>query len=162
MGPSRVIERQAVRVILLTPAHELLLMRIRPPQGGDSFWITPGGGLKPGETGNQAARRELQEEVGLSDITLGPLVWRRQHTFNWAERRLCQRERYHIVHVNRFQPVISDTIEAEYLEEFRWWPLVEIAQSSDRFNPLSLAEIVQKYLDHGPPQEPLEVEILVD
>ncbi|MCZ6675909.1 MAG: NUDIX domain-containing protein [Candidatus Poribacteria bacterium] len=160
--PSRVVQRQAVRVILLTPSHEILLMKIQPPHGGDSFWVAPGGGLQPGETMEIGAKRELFEELGLSDITLGPLVWRRQHTFNWAGRRLCQREQYHIMHVNRFQPFMSDPVEAEYLEEFRWWPLVEISQSTDRFTPLSLAEIVQKYLAHGPPQEPLEVEILVD
>ena len=158
---SQVVERQAVRVILLTPAQEILLMLI-PPDGGNSFWMTPGGGLKPGETIHQGAKRELQEELGLSDITLGPLVWLRQHTFNWAERRLCQREQYHIAHVNRFQPFISDNIEAEYLSEFRWWPLATMVQSNERFTPLSLAGIVQKYLAHGAPQPPLQMEILVD
>lgn len=88
MGLSRVVERQAVRVILLTPAHEILLMQIRPPHGGDMFWVPPGGGLEPGETIKEGAKREIQEELGLSDFTLGPLVWRRQHTFNWAGRRL--------------------------------------------------------------------------
>ena len=45
-GEPRLIQRDAVRAILLTPAPEVLLLRIRPPQGGDAFWITPGGGLE--------------------------------------------------------------------------------------------------------------------
>ncbi len=162
MAHSGIIERQAVRAILLTPECEILLMQIRPPQGGDMFWLPPGGGLEPGETIEAGAKRELEEELGLSDFTLGPLVWRREHTFNWAGQRFCQRGQYHIVHVNRFEPFISDDIEAQYLERFRWWPLDEIAQSKDRFTPLSLAEIVQKYLVYGPPRRPLEIEVIID
>ena len=105
MASSRVVERQAIRAILLTPEHQILLMQIRPPQGGNSFWVPPGGGLYPGETIEQGAKRELQEELGLTEFTLGPLVWRRQHTFDWADRRFCQREHYHIVHVNRFSAI---------------------------------------------------------
>src|SRR5205809_467428 len=103
-----IIERQAIRAILLTPDQEVLLLRIRPPQGGDWFWITPGGGLEPGETVEAGLRRELREELGLEHFAIGSLLWRRQHTFNWAEKRIRQREQYHIVHVTRFEPRMSD------------------------------------------------------
>ncbi len=44
------VERDAARAIVLTPQHEVLLLRIRAPQGGDWLWITPGGGLEAGES----------------------------------------------------------------------------------------------------------------
>src|SRR3954470_10178343 len=103
-----IIDRQSIRAILLTPDQEVLLMRIRPPEGGDCFWITPGGGLEPGETVEAGLRRELREELGLERVQLGHLVWRRQHTFNWADKRICQRERYYVVHVPMFEPQMSD------------------------------------------------------
>ena len=52
-----IIQREAIRAILLTPEQDVLLLRIRPPQGGDAFWITPGGGLESGETVGAAGRR---------------------------------------------------------------------------------------------------------
>jgi 8-oxo-dGTP pyrophosphatase MutT (NUDIX family) len=65
MRSMTTMERQGVRAILLTPEHEVLLMRIRPPDVEMWFWITPGGGLEPGETIEQGLRRELREELGL-------------------------------------------------------------------------------------------------
>jgi 8-oxo-dGTP pyrophosphatase MutT (NUDIX family) len=157
-----IIERDAIRAILLTPMHEVLLMRIHPPGGGEHFWITPGGGLEPGESVESGLRRELREELGLDDFAVGPLLWRRQHTFTWGEKRIRQRERYHAVHVEPFAPRMSDALEAAVLDCFRWWPAAELALASERLTPLSLAQIVARYLTHGAPAEPLEVEVLID
>jgi len=157
-----ILKRETVRAILLTDTHEILLLRIRPPDNGECFWITPGGGLEAGETPEQALRRELREELSLGGFVMGPLVWRRQHTFNWAGRRICQREQYHMVQVDRFEPHMADRAEAQALDRFRWWPASQLAHSSERLTPLSLAQIVARYLTDGPPQEPLEVEVLVD
>ncbi len=157
-----IIERQAIRAILLTQENEILLLRVREPETGEWFWITPGGGLEPGETIEEGLRRELQEELGLDQYVIGPLVWRQQHTCNWEGRRVCQYEQYYIVHVNRFEPQMSDAAEAKILDRFQWWPLDELPQSRERHIPFSLTEIVTRYLTRGAPQEPLGVEILVD
>jgi len=98
------VHRQAARALILTPDHHLLLCRIHAPGGGPGFWIAPGGGLEPGETQDEGLRRELQEELGLSDFEAGPVVWRRHHTFDWGERRISQKEEYRVVHVERFEP----------------------------------------------------------
>lgn len=138
-------------------------MRIRPPHGSESFWITPGGGLEAGESVEDGLRRELHEELGLTRFTLGPLVWLRQHTFNWDGRRICQRERYHVVSVDRFEPRMSDEVESKVLDQFRWWPTHELFSARERLTPLSLAEIVERYLRVGAPAPTaLEVEVLVD
>jgi 8-oxo-dGTP pyrophosphatase MutT (NUDIX family) len=159
---TTVEEREAARAILLTPQHEVLLLRVRLPELDESFWIAPGGGLERGETVEECLRRELREEVGLDQLTLGPLVWRRQHTFNWARRRICQRERYHVVRVEKFEPRMLDEAEAKVLERFQWWPAHELFSARERLTPLSLAHIVARYLSEGAPTEPIELEVLVD
>ena len=157
-----VIDRHAVRAILLTPEHQILLLRVRPPQGGHWFWIAPGGGINAGETVEAGLRRELQEEVGLDRFAVGPLVRKRQHTFDWGDRRICQLEEYYIVHVERFEPRMSDATEITYLDRFRWWPVAELAHSVEPLTPRVLADIVARYLVDGPPRGPLAVEVHVD
>jgi 8-oxo-dGTP pyrophosphatase MutT (NUDIX family) len=156
------VERHAVRAILLTPDGEVLLLRIRPPNGGDPFWITPGGGLEEGETPERGLHRELMEEFGLTDFVIGPMVWRRQHTFDWAGTRICQHEQYHVVHVERFEPVITDQVEARTLDRFQWWRVQDLENAPERLTPLTLAAIVDRYNASGPPGEALTVEVIVD
>ena len=50
------------------PSAVLLIRRARPP--AQDAWSLPGGAQRLGETAEQAARRELAEETGL---TVGPL-----------------------------------------------------------------------------------------
>lgn len=148
--------RKAIRAILVTPTAEVLLMRIRPLDRDDCFWIAPG------ETLETCLRRELDEELGLTRFDVGPLVWLREHTFNWDSQRIRQSEQYYVIRVDRFEPKMSDANEARVLQQFRWWHASELAQTEEQLTPLALAAIVSEYLKHGPPKAPLEVEVLED
>jgi 8-oxo-dGTP diphosphatase len=61
----------SVAVILMDPDGRILLVRrsVEPGMGG---WCLPGGFIETGETPQQAAKREVQEELGidLMDIRL--------------------------------------------------------------------------------------------
>ena len=157
-----VIQREAVRAIVVTTAEDVLLLRICAPHNGECFWITLAGGLESDETVEERLKRELREELGLGEFQIGSLVWRQQHAFNWGDKRTRQRERYYIVHVDQFSPHMSDAVEARVLQEFRWWPISELANARERLTPLSLGEIMARYLAHGPPAELPELEVLVD
>lgn len=53
-----------IGIVVLRPGEVLLVRRGRPPNVG--AWSLPGGAQELGETAEQAARRELAEETGLS------------------------------------------------------------------------------------------------
>jgi 8-oxo-dGTP diphosphatase len=155
-------QRQAVRALILTPERETLLFRLRPPGEMRCFWIAPGGGLNPGETIEDGLRRELREELGLVDFRIGALVWRRHHTFDWGIRRISQREEYRIVEVERFEPVMTDEVEARTVVEHRWWPVSELHHAPEPLTPLSLSAILSRYLSDGAPDPVPPEEVLVD
>jgi hypothetical protein len=57
---------------------------------------------------------------------------------------------------------MSDAAEMMVLDRFHWWKVAELASANERLTPLSLSEIVTRYIAFGPPMEPLDVELLVD
>ncbi|HEX5737176.1 MAG TPA: NUDIX domain-containing protein [Hydrogenophaga sp.] len=62
--------------ILIAPTGELLLTTRPPGKVYEDHWEFPGGKLEAGESVEEALRRELQEEIG---ITIGRAVlWREQ------------------------------------------------------------------------------------
>ena len=66
-GPERKVVEVAVGV-LIQPGGQFLLTSRPPGKVYEGYWEFPGGKLEAGESVEEALRRELQEEIG---ITIG-------------------------------------------------------------------------------------------
>ena len=101
------IQRKAVRAVIMTPDHRVLLLKLQEPVTGFQVWITPGGGLEPGESEEEGLRREVAEETGARSFCLGPPLWTRKHEFSWNGRSYRQNEVYYLVQAYCFEPVMD-------------------------------------------------------
>jgi ADP-ribose pyrophosphatase len=65
---------EAVGVLPFTDENHVVMVRqYRYVFGEDHRWEMPTGGVKPGESRQEAARRELREEVGYDAVDLQPV-----------------------------------------------------------------------------------------
>jgi 8-oxo-dGTP pyrophosphatase MutT (NUDIX family) len=152
------IARPAARIILVGPGDRVLLQHLVDPVDGHAVWITPGGGLLPGESHEQAAQRELREEIGLALNTLGPWVWKREDAFRWGGRDQLQVERFYLVRVGEILIHSSglDPAEMEAVQGHRWWTVDEIERARETFAPSRLAELLRPLLAGTLPAEPID------
>jgi ADP-ribose pyrophosphatase YjhB (NUDIX family) len=150
--------RPAARAVVLDTDDRILLVRFEFP--AMSMWATPGGGIEPGESPEEAIRRELAEETGLDDFEVGPAIWERLHIVPFIGGQWDgQRELYHLVRVPAFIPEPRhswEQLNAEYVFEIRWWTQSELAAATEVFAPRRLPELVRELLRCGPPDEPLD------
>jgi 8-oxo-dGTP pyrophosphatase MutT (NUDIX family) len=154
------VVRRAARVLLIDPADRILLLAARDPADGRVVWFLPGGGIEPGESIEQAARRELREEVGLGEplSMLGP-VWTRHHDFSWNGRRVVQDEWFSVVRMNA--ALDAGTVQPEGAEEAffmgaRWASLAELAAWPAIMAPRRLPELLTPILAGDLPGEPID------
>jgi len=130
--------RQAVRAIVVDPGRRVLLLHYA--NEFDSWWIPPGGGIDPGESDEQALRRELREELGLEEFEIGPLLWESSRYFTLDAAFCGQNNRNYLVRV----PVMEARAISE-ADDARWFTLDEVQALPD--HPHDLESLVRSASD---------------
>jgi 8-oxo-dGTP pyrophosphatase MutT (NUDIX family) len=160
--------RASARAIILDEDERVLLCRFvfphpAVPNGAQTVWAAPGGGIEPGEDGVSALRRELREETGLVLAADPPHVW---HQVVVAADHAPGFDGivndYFLVRIAHFEPhgeFTEDQLAAEHLTAFRWWTLAEISgyTGPDLFSPRDLAGPLTDLLTSGTPAEPVSL-----
>jgi len=129
---------------------------IERPRAGRHYYVFPGGGVDEGETSEQAAVREMEEETGLR-VTV--------------QRKLAEiyfglsKQVYYLV------DLLDSTFGTGTGEEFTdanpndptegvyipvWMPLAELSEHENVY-PIDIAQLVVESVNSGWPDEPLVV-----
>ncbi|MEU0841177.1 NUDIX hydrolase [Streptomyces sp. NPDC005962] len=153
--------RKVARVVLLDPRDRILLLHgFEPDDPSRTWWFTPGGGLEGDESREQAALRELAEETGITDVRLGPLLWRRTCSFPFCGRRWHQDEWYYLARTEQTttrQEGLTE-LERRSMAGTRWWTVEELAGATEPVYPTRLVGLLRTLLDEGPPSTPVILE----
>ncbi|MFI6325915.1 NUDIX hydrolase [Nonomuraea sp. NPDC050556] len=142
--------RHAVRAIVLDEDDRILLCRLAI--GDLIVWVTPGGGIEPGESPMAALQRELREEIGLAVPPDPPHVWH--------QRVDAVINDYYLIRIPAFHPsgtMSDEQLRAEHITAFHWWPLPDIAAYTgpEIFSPRDLATPLTTLITTGPPATPV-------
>ena len=147
-------------MIVVGPDDRVLLFEDSDPGiAGVTWWVTPGGGMDPGETERSTAVREMAEETGyvLAEADLvGPLATR-YAVHGYSDQVLEQQESFYLVRVAAFEIDISAHTEEEQitLQGHRWWSRSEIEAGGAWIWPEQLLELWDRAAEPGLP--PLEL-----
>jgi len=145
--------RETARVLLTNSTGELFLINTHwdPGTGLPPRWLTPGGGIDPGETVLEAGVRELYEETGLvvTPETLGDVRYVLPFKMVWASGHF----ETGIAHF--FELQVSDDFELDDASwtqdehrdiiEYRWWNVRELLQSEERLGPPGLDNLLRSH-----------------
>lgn len=140
--------RRTARVLLRDDVGRLLLFRDSDPGlAGSAWWITPGGGVDPGETDLEAAVRELAEETGArvaQERLRGPLAVRRV-VHGYTDVVIDQVDVFFAVTVPAFHLDTSGHTEEERrtMTRHRWWTRSRLDTTKEEVWPADVAA----YLD---------------
>jgi 8-oxo-dGTP pyrophosphatase MutT (NUDIX family) len=161
------LRRRAARVVLLDAEGRVLLLKARDPADPvvSAWWELPGGGIEAGESSEDAGRREVFEETGITDLEMGPAVWTQRAVFDFGGYHFDQQERIHIAHCagGEVRPGGLEALEVESFIGWSWNPvdaLGAIVARGERVIPDWLPEQLPAVLASGLPDEPVDMGLL--
>ncbi|MFC6084923.1 NUDIX hydrolase [Sphaerisporangium aureirubrum] len=143
-------DRPAARVVCVDGRGRVLLMHWRDTVSGVTFWEPPGGGLDPGETPLDAARRELTEETSLpGDAVLDTWV-PVPRDYHWLGVHYSKVEPFYLALFPTTTPEVAPSLltteESETYLGSAWHSPADFATLPDQVDPPELPEIIAKLL----------------
>lgn len=143
------VHRPAVRVICFDADGRVLLMNWADPVSGGRLWEPPGGGIDPGETPLQAARRELAEETGLDSAAIGERFLEVQRDTVWKGTHFVGPEQFFTASFAGSRPLVVREgllpYEQSELLTHAWVLPADLSALPDPLEPPSLPALLPEF-----------------
>ncbi len=140
--------RRSARVLVFDASGDVLLIRFRAASGGKmlTFWVTPGGEIEAGEEPEEAAAREMYEELGLRLPLLGPVHEESGGEYVHLGERVRNADTFFATVCEREAPKLAGVTadEVRLMQEARWWSVEMLAETREKVYPEGLAELAAR------------------
>ena len=162
--------RNSVKVLLLNDQNELLLLLVDDPKTitvkgkyHGKFWFPTGGEIKPHESIQEAAFREIYEETGIEkkEINLGPIVWFGEFDLILNGILTHLKQRFIVAKTKQKNVSLSNLTkwEKNVVKKIAWFSLEKIKNSDEIIYPVILPDYLPDILSENYPKKPIEIDL---
>jgi len=149
---ERVVRATSRLIVVDDDGRVLLMLTKAPDTSGVARWITPGGGVDPGENQAEAAIRELREETGQIITDPGDVVYVEDFVVPWDDADHTHgHAEFFIVRLPHFEIDDAGWTDDERVDilESRWFTIDELDgldAADDAVEPAALVPLLRRIL----------------